>query len=70
MKDHVSNLTVVMEFLLDAYSAKHEDCDLNDVLSAVALMFISLCKQHDVSRTTMLGGLNQMYEDIENERAH
>ena len=72
MKDHVSSLAHGMHLMIDAYDAAHDDCDMNDIMSAVALLFVELCKQADVPRSVMLGGINMVYEEMESQsgRAH
>lgn len=62
MDDHTISLASLISELIDRYIAAEPDSDVNDALSALCMVLIALCKQHDVPRTEMLSNVNYMYE--------
>lgn len=65
--DNSHVIALVREFstVADAYLYRHEDADLNDVLSALASMLAANCKDNDVSRTEMLRNISLTFDSIE-----
>ena len=70
MRDHVTDLSLAIEMIIQAYEAKHKDCDVNDVLSALACLLVQYCKDFDVPRTELLRNMSETYERFEDVSRH
>lgn len=67
MKDHVIPIVASIHAVIEAYEASNEDCDVNDVMSALALVLVQLCREFDVPRMSMIQNMAQTYEVFESE---
>ena len=63
--NHVADLCTVLQTMINAYAEKHDDCDVNDVMSALASMLVQYCKQFDVPRTELLRNVSFTFENTD-----
>lgn len=62
---HVSRLTDMFHTLAYKYQEANPECDVNDVMSALALTLVMMCRGLDVSRADMLRNVASLYENTE-----
>lgn len=62
---HVSRLTNLFHTLVSRYQEANPECDVNDVMSALALTLVMMCRGWDVSRADMLRNVASLYENTE-----
>jgi hypothetical protein len=65
MQDHVSTLSAAIDLVINAYLDRYEDADVNDAMSALAVLIVQMCKQYDVTRMSMIQNLAHTYEQYE-----
>ena len=61
--NHVADLCAVLQTMINAYAEKH-DCDVNDVMSALASILVQYCKEYDVPRTELLRNMSATFENV------
>lgn len=62
--DHVVELASIIDRVVNAYE-HGKDCDVNDVLSALAIVLIARCRECDIPRMEILRNIGTMYERTE-----
>lgn len=62
--NHVADLCAVLQTMINAYAEKHDDCDVNDVMSALASILVQYCKEYDVPRTELLRNMSATFENV------
>jgi hypothetical protein len=63
--NHVVALCHVLQTVINTYAEQHEECDVNDVMSALASMLVQYCKQFDVPRTELLRNVSFTFENTD-----
>lgn len=61
---HVEALCAVLQTVINAYAGKHDDCDVNDIMSALASILVQYCKEFDVPRTELLRNMSATFENV------
>lgn len=68
MIDHTVKLAQIFRDAADQYMKAHPDSDINDVLTATAMMLVMHCIVNDVSRTDTLTNVSATYEAMKETR--
>lgn len=62
---HVGRLTNMFQTIASKYMEANPESDMNDVMSALALTLVMMCRGLDVSRSDMLRNVAELYENTE-----
>jgi hypothetical protein len=62
---HVCRLATTIQKTAATYYGSNPECDVNDVMSALALTLVMMCRGLNVSRTDMLRNVASLYENTE-----
>lgn len=68
MIDHTVKLAQIFRDAADDYMKAHPDTNINDVLTATAVMLVMHCIVNDVSRTETLTNVSATYDAMETTR--
>ena len=68
MIDHTVKLAQIFRDAADQYMKANPDSDINDVLTATAMLLVMHCIVNDVSRTDTLTNVSATYEAMKETR--
>ena len=66
---HTIKLAQAFREAADIYLRESPDADINDVLTALAMMLVMHCIIHDVSRTDILRNVSTTYDNMSATRS-